>query len=432
MDETLVEIEDDGNISQSQNVEETDDFDFGKKPNKNEVDKNNEDTNDNNDDSSINNIDTGISEEQKENINNPDNNTNEEQDETFNINDYKEGDLVEIDGVQYTFDKDKNLIDDKGEIFKKAEELNNLFNNVEEVDENEISITNIINQFGEITDESGKNISFDNSLEGVKSYIEQIIDSKAKELSDDKINKIFDTYPVMEQVLNYLVANGGNFEGFNQVTDRSNISISKEDEAQQEAIIREAFKEKGIKGSVDAYIQYLKSSGILYDTAIEELNSLVESDKNKIIEQERKAKQAAEEEEKQIKEYWAKVKNIIDSKNINGFKISDNFTAVINGKRVPSNIEEFYKFISVPDKQGLTAYEKHLQERYKDGDKEIQDILLKAYLEFTGFDYSTLIKSEVNKKIIKSFRTNSKNVSERKPNIPKEKTNKGILDDYDF
>ena len=64
--------------------------------------------------------------------------------------------------------------------------------------------------------------------------------------------------------LNYYVANGNSFEGFGELRDRSGIEVDENNVSQQEAIVREAFKEFNRRGNVDKYIQYLKDSNVTF------------------------------------------------------------------------------------------------------------------------------------------------------------------------
>ena len=331
----------------------------------------------------------------------------------------------------YTVDENGNVLDKEGNIFKEAKDVKewlDSFEQEEENDENELTIANIQKALDiVITDENDKEVEYENTPEGVKSYIEQVIESAREENYQTAINTLFDKYPFVQDLINYYEANGKSLEGYGEVPDRSGIELEENNEAQQEYIIKLAWQEQGRKGSVDGYIQYLKSTGNLYSVAQEELESLKESDKQYREMLNQKAEEAKQEQIKAAKEYWGNVHEIVKSRQIAGYNIPESIVINRNGVKTTATIEDFFNYIYQVDSKGKSRYNYDVEA--EDPQARLHDDILKAYLKFTGGDFTNLLdmainKKEVNKLILRAKENKKPSISVRKP-TPKT-TNKDI------
>lgn len=335
-------------------------------------------------------------------------------DDTKKTDDTKEttlevGSKITVGDDEYTVDESGNLIDKNGAIFKQASEVKEWIEGFDKVDEttDEISINTIQDAIGvEITDENDKPIEFDNTPEGIKSYVDAVIESARDEHYQTAINTLYQKYPILEDVLNYYVANGNSLDGFGEMPDRSGIEIDDNNEAQQEQIIRTAWKEQNRKGDVEGYLAYLKSSGTLLATAKEELVGLQEAD-----EQYRKelADKAAAEEQEQLKnqqKYWTGVKQVIDSRKIAGYQIPDNIIVNRNGQKLSVTPNDFFNYIYRVDKDGYSAYQRDLAAETPESRRD--DEILRAYLKFVGGNYSNLVGMAINKEKIANLKLKAK------------------------
>lgn len=334
----------------------------------------------------------------------------------------EEGTQYQVGDDVYTVDKDGNLVDNNGNIFKEAKDVKewlNSFDVDDSADENEITISALQKAFDvEITDENGNVVEFDNTVEGVKSYVDQVIEASREDNYNAAIQTLFNNYPFVEDMINYYRANGGSIEGYGQIPDRSNIEINESDEAQQEYIIRTAWKEQGRKGNLDGYLAYLKSTGNLYSTAQEELAALQEHDKEYREYLKQKAEAAEQERITQAKAYWDGVHNIIESRQIAGHVIPESITVTRNGKTTIATPNDFYKYLYEVDSEGKSRYMHDLEK--EDPKAALEDQILKAYLKFTGGSYSNLVdmaisKKEVNKLILRAKNNKKPSISVRKP-----------------
>lgn len=328
----------------------------------------------------------------------------------------------------YTADENGNLLDKDGNIFKEAKDVKewlNSFEQEEEVDENELSINSIQKALDiSITDEEGNEVEFENTPEGVKAYVDQVIESSRQEHYQTAIQTLYAQYPFVEDMIDYYRANGNSLEGYGQVPDRSNIVIDENDEAQQEYIIRSAWNERGQKGNVEGYIQYLKSTGNLYSTAQEELIALQETDKQYREYIKAEADKAEAERIENAKAYWNNVHEIVKSRSLGDYKIPESIVVTRNGQKTTATVEDFFKYLYEVDKDGKSRYVHDLEK--EDPKTALTDNILRAYLKFTGGGYSNLVdmainNKEVTKLILKSKNNKKPSISVRKPTAPTKK-----------
>lgn len=361
-----------------------------------------------------------------ENINEPpagkEKNENNENDNSTKL---EEGTTLEIGDAKYTVDKDGNVVDSNGNIFKEASQVSEWMKEFENVEENtsDISIDSIKAAIGiEITDDNDNPIVFDNTVEGIKSYVDSVIETSKQEHYDTAINTLYQKYPIVKDVINYYVANGNSLEGFGQVPDRSGIEIDENNEAQQEQIIRTAWSERKQRGDVNSYINYLKSSGTLLATAKEELDGLKEADAQ--YKRDIEAKAAAEEKEKieTLERYWNGVHDIIKSRKIAGYQIPESIVITRDGQKLSVTPEDFFNYIYRVDKEGKSAYERDLEAETPDVRRD--DEILRAYLKYVGGNYSNLVDMAINEKNVATLKLRAKQHNASAIRVTKPKSTK--------
>ena len=326
---------------------------------------------------------------------------NQQQDSSMGEVKLSEGDTINVDGVDYTIDAEGNAIAADGTVFRTATELAELIAQ----NGSEPSVLNQLQtRFGsDFKDENGNPIVFDDNEEGIAAYVETVVQSRVKEAQTAAINNLFETYPQVEQVINHLKLNG-TLDDFVEIPDRSQITVSKDNEEQQAAFIREEWKLSGKKGDVNKFIDYCKNAGILYDTAVESKEAVDSIYESRLAEQKAQveAKEAAAAAEE--KAYWDNVEKTISKGELLGYSIPEQIQCNKDGKKVMLSRKDFLRYVSTPvDSEGNTAY--MLDEAKVDSDARMQDDLLKAFLRFTGGDYASLVGMAVNKQKVLSIRT---------------------------
>lgn len=352
---------------------------------------------------------------------------NQQQDSSMGEVKLSEGDTINVDGVDYTIDAEGNAIAADGTVFRTATELAELIAQ----NSSEPSVLNQLQtRFGsDFKDENGNPIVFDDNEEGIAAYVETVVQSRVKEAQAAAINNLFETYPQVEQVINHLKLNG-TLDDFVEIPDRSQITVSKDNEEQQATFIREEWKLSGKKGDVNKFIDYCKNAGILYDTAVESKEAVDSIYESRLAEQKAQveAKEAAAAAEE--KAYWDNVEKTISKGELLGYSIPEQIQCNKDGKKVMLSRKDFLKYVSTPvDSEGNTAY--MLDEAKVDSDARMQDDLLKAFLRFTGGDYASLVGMAVNKQKVLSIRTAAAQTTGKKTVIINSKGNNSKTVDND-
>lgn len=356
--------------------------------------------------------DTNNGDKDKSNKDNS-NNNQQQTTTTSSTGELTEGDTIEFEGATYTIDNTGNLVDSEGKVFKQAGEVKAWIESLE-VDnhsDNELNINNVREALGiEIVDEEGKNVEFTNDVQGVKAYVDAVFDIKSQELQQAAINKLFTDNPILKQFADYVSVNG-TAKGFGDIPDRSGIQLDKDNPAQLEAIIRMAAEEFGNKSLNDSYIAYLRDSGALYNVAKEQLDALIEKDKQVRKSYEEQAKQKQAQDYEDTKRYWESIKTAIDNRVINGFKIPESFTKEVDGKKLVLTPNDFYDYLSratvtLKDGSKISGYQADLN---KLTDEEYRNReLLDAWLMFTGGSYKDLISMMANENKVKTLKLKAK------------------------
>ena len=317
------------------------------------------------------------------------------------------GTKLEVEDKTYTIDDNGNAVDAEGNIFKKAEEVDEWVKSftVENPAEDN-TLANIQKALDvEITDENGQVIQYENTPEGIQQYVNDVVETARDEIATNTMKQFYQQFPFAKDIVDYYIANGNSLDGYGTMPDRSGIEIDDKNIAQQEAIIRTAWKENGQKGDVESYIKYLKDSNTLTETAKAELAGLQEKDANARKELAAKAAAKHQQDMENEAKYWQSVKDIINSKTIGEYQLSDTIVRNVNGQKQSATLNDFYNYIARADKDGLTDYSKDLLKRKPE--VALANDILQAYLTFTGGDYTSLVKKAANENQVRTLRLTS-------------------------
>lgn len=372
---------------------------------------------------------------QNTNNNNSSQTDNNDKDSNSSTGELTEGTVITVDDVDYTIDANGNVVDKDGKVFKEAKDVKDWIASFEKDETPDSSIAAVQAALGvDVTDENGNPVDFTDDAEGIASYVKSVIDLKSKDIRQGAINNLFAANPMLQQFIDYCQLNGGDPRGFGEIPDRSGVQLEKDNEAQQEAIIRLAAKEFGNKSISDSYIKYLKESGALYDEAKSQLEAIVQADKTRLHDLQERAKQQREQEQKEIVEYWNGVNNIINSRKIAGYKIPETFVKKVDGKQITLTPNDFYNYLSKAvetDDAGsrITQYQKDLN-NLSDEDALNRE-LLEAWLMFTGGSYKDLVDMAIKENEVKRLKLTSKQ-NTTKPRIKIDVRNKDKMNINDI
>lgn len=331
-----------------------------------------------------------------------------------------EGTEVEYDNVVYRVDRNGNLVDDDGKVFKQSKDLQKWLddnNFSDEQNSTDFTIDSIRNTFGlDFYDDNGNIVEFSNDAKGVESYVNAVLNSKAMELQQGAINKLYSDNPILKQFIDYVQLTGSP-RGFGEIPDRSRIVLDQNNENQLIAVIRMAASEFGNKSLNENYIKYLKTTGGLYDEAKNQLEALVYKDKQVQQQIQQRAQQERELEAQRNRIYWEEVSNAIYNRRIGGYLLPEVITKEVNGQKITYNLGDFTEYVSRPigtDENGnsMTGYVRDLN---KLSDKELLDReLLDAWLMWTGGSYKDLINMAIREDNVKRLVAKSKETRTQK------------------
>lgn len=309
-------------------------------------------------------------------------------------------------------DAQGNLIDKDGNVFKTKDEANDYLNQFDadgddDGQEEELSIKTIQEAIGvDVVDDKGKKIKFDNTPEGIKSYVNSVMEIRENEIAEAAINRLYQDVPVLPDIINYYVANGGSLEGYNEIPDRTQIVVDENNVSQQKAIIKQAHKEFGRRGDVNKYIKYLEDSGQLLETAKDELAALQQADKEEHEKLRQQAEARIKADEEASEKYWNGVKKVIDSKKIAGYQIPDNIIISRDGKKISATPQDFFNYLYQVDDNGKSRYVYDLEAQTPEARRD--DQILRAYLTFVGGNYASLVDMAIKEEKVRTLRMKSK------------------------
>lgn len=321
------------------------------------------------------------------------------------------GDNVEFEGETYTVAENGDLVDKDGKVFKEAKDVKDWIASLQEDVDDSISLETIQDAFGQtIVGEDGKPVEFTNDVDGIKAYVNAVVDLQRNEIAEGAVNKLYADNPLLKQFQDYVQVTGTP-RGFGEIPDRTGWQIEKDNATQQEAIVRMAAKEFGNNSLNDNYIKYLKDTGGLYDEAVNQLKALQQKDKDVRAEIEQRAAAAREKEQQDLENYWNKVNDVINGRTIAGYKLPDSFVKEVNGKKQTLTPTDFYNYLSRQtevdaDGNRITGYQKDLAN--ESDDDYLARELITAWLMFTGGTYKDLANMAIKEDAVRVLKLKSK------------------------
>lgn len=349
----------------------------------------------------------------------------------------QEGTVIQFGDKDYKVDNAGNLVDEAGNVFKKADEVKEWIKQqgIEEDEEpaaTGIDIKAIQEALGEgMVDDNDNDIVYPNTIDGLKSYVNDLVESRTKAVQDGIVNNFLQANPLLEQFYNY-VETFGTYEGFGQVQDRSALELDKDNEAQLESVIRTAAREFGNRSLNDNYIAYLKNTGALYDEAKNQLEALVQKDRAYAEEMKRKNDELARQQEEQRRQYIDNIANVINSRTIGDFTLPEHISREINGKKYTFGLSDFvdYMFrdsVKLEDGSTITPYQYDMA--VMDAKDRTNLDLMLAWLSFSGGSLKDVANYISNDKEVKKLKIKSNEMRSQRTIKVKSKPQKVDLND---
>lgn len=347
--------------------------------------------------------------------------------------------LIEVDGEQYEIDESGNAVKD-GEVVYTKEQLDSFEEpsgesivKLEEIFKN----TNIVP-----VDEKGEPIKYEDTPEGISSYVKDVYDIAAKQAIEEYQTSLFTTYPILNDVFDYLSKNNGSLENYTPKQSYRQVEITDDsDETQLKNIIVSARLQKGDTAEkAERYFKYLKDSNQVLEEAKSELEYLKDNE-TKLEESKRvEIQQQQEVQRKEAESYWGiavdekgqlidlnkndSIYGIIKTGELKvdneNYKIPDKIRIKQDGKIVVKDRNDFFRYIYEPVqiKNGnqtlqMTRYEYDLA--IENNNRSIHNDVLDAFKRFVNYDLSQIVKDKVKqeevKNVIKKISTKKRSAS---------------------
>jgi len=307
--------------------------------------------------------------------------------DTFVIGDntFKPGDEITIDNNVYKFDKQGNAIDDAGSIIMSKDDI---IKQASAIDNTEL-FTTVKNLTGvSVYDESGNELTFENTPEGIAKYNNALIEQTRKESKVSSINDFLESNPDIRDLYNHKQL-FGTIDNYKADIDYTKIDITKLD--------------------VDAKKRFFISSEITKGNSkeyAEELWNAIKANKSedKIVKESIKFLDKVQAEDKQQR---INVIKLEEQKHNDQLATKYGYTFNDKGEVVPLNIDNSYYDLIV--KKGTIAgvkipeagvvYKNDKGESINVSRTEILDMITSVYHDGKEFDkygrsYGEIILSE--------------------------------------
>lgn len=223
----------------------------------------------------------------------------------------------------------------------------------------------------------------ENSMEGLIDYMNNIVESASKPQYANELSEKFDRF----------LANGGDPEKFINTMFKSKDYTTFEIKSDEDK--KQVLKDLLVKSNPDKDTEWVnkkinryEDSGVLdeeAEDALEILRSLDKKAKDNIVAEQEQAKQREAEE---YKTQLTNLKNkLATTKEIAKLPVTQ------------KEMNDFYTFLAVPEKDGKTKYQKVTTENE-------DAAIITAFLAFKGFDFSNMkanVRSDVVKDLKKSL-----------------------------
>jgi hypothetical protein len=278
----------------------------------------------------------------------------------------------EKDEAETTKDNDiRDLEDVKLDAQASSEEDNQLDPNTSTVEEELPLVKELSQKLGFEFDED-----FEDSIDGVA----ELTRRAAEKLAEQELESIFNEYPEVKNLLEYVSLGGDTSKYMNTVfpeMDYTTVELT-DDEKQQEALVRQELNLKGYsQEDIQAEIEDYKAGGILENKAKRALSNLKKhqvAEKQNILENQKKEYEA---QQREIENFWGGVNDTISK------------ASQFKGLSVPeADKKAFFDYLAKPVKDGKSQ---------RDLDVETADMetrLAIDYLLMKKFNLSNLITNK--------------------------------------
>jgi hypothetical protein len=282
-------------------------------------------------------------------------------------------------------------------------------------------------------DNNGVPLVYENTKEGLTKYTLDTATILGEQYAKDEQNKLIQAYPILQDVINHLVINNGNLEGFNKQTSYDSIVLDKNNKDQLGYIIIEERLAKGdSKEQANTYLNYLTADNKLFEGAIAAKDYLVGKETELRTRQQKQLDDIRLRDLDTEKQYWLSVKAKLDSGKLNignkTYTIPKTIKIIENGKPVMKSSNDYMDYISKPliynidgvnNTMTHNQYDLYMEKinLVKTG-QNIDNDMFDSYRRFTKGDLTQFIEEQILNSEVKKIRVlKSQTSNSARPNV---------------
>lgn len=319
---------------------------------------------------------------------------------------FTSGEIVDIDGIEYTIDDEGNAVGSDGTKKTKAElaTLNTVADDATTTSFD--SWDDIRSELGyQPVDEQGNPIEYTKDKEGLKKYTIDSFRQYRQSIENDVLTNFFNTHKDLHQVYVHKVRTG-TIEDFNAQPVWEDFDLASASEQELEQLYRSYRRSLGDdKDTIEELVAAAKTNKNLAVKATTAKEHFVKLQNAEIAEAKKLQDEAERKEANDVKEYWSKVKGTIDAGKVvvnnNELVIPEVIKVTKNGTVKQYSRADFYNYLTAPksfevNKQKVQAtqyqYDKYLEDSARTHNHDVLD----AFKTFVGGDLSQLIKRAID------------------------------------
>ena len=332
---------------------------------------------------------------------------------------------VEIDGKVYKIDDKGNAVNEDGTVFMDKIGIDDLIAKQTQTESNISLIQKSVNIIP--VDDKNNPIVYEDTIEGLASYINDVTQIRLNQGETDFRNKFFEENPDLYNVYVHKL-NTGSIEGFGNYVDWSKFEVDKMDDAAlSNMIIANLVRTGTEKNQADYLVKLIVADGKLKDQAKVAQTELVKADTDARANAEAIHAQQEADNKKATDDYWDAVTNSIQSGKltINGqvYKLPQVYRIKgEDGKITTANANDFLNYIMKPveftiDGQTYTATQNEFDAYLENSKKTHENAIFEALRRFVKYDDSQFIAEQVRQETVKRIVLSTKTGSSKGQDI---------------
>lgn len=318
---------------------------------------------------------------------------------------FKEEELKDDKGNRIHFNENGDHVDEQGNILTPKKDIlaaviDDMLNPPADVND----VSEIVKTVGiELKDEEGNPIEFEDSKEGLVSYISNVIEATKTQTQAEALQVFFTNNPDIYKAFLHKQTYGS-ITGFNNTVSYSDVSIDADDKEQQKDIIRAARKAKGdTDEEISLFIEQADNKGQLSKFAEGSLSYLKEKEQADIKLGKEREKQNLLQQQEQERQFINSIASTVKQGKISigneTFKIPENIKVTKDGKVTTVGKDYLIEYVVKPVARNKQTGELYSQYDLDKTNDTHENILFDAIMRLGGGVFQLVKELEGQNKV---------------------------------